>query len=114
MSDILAQLDAVISSRIAEADPSSSYVAKLHHSGLDRILKKLGEESAETIIAAKNAAQSEDKQELIGECADLIFHMLVMLAHTGLNSTDVSAELARRFNISGLTEKAARPVSDKI
>lgn len=114
MTDVLTQLDAVIAQRIADADPSSSYVAKLHHSGLDRILKKVGEEAAETIIAAKNLGADGDRQELVGECADLVFHMLVMLAHSGLSSADVSAELARRFDISGIAEKAARPQTDKI
>lgn len=114
MSDVLAQLDAIITDRLNNADPSSSYVAKLQYSGIDRILKKVGEECAETIIAAKNLTAGGEPEELVSECADLIFHVLVMLANAGLSSADVSAELARRFEISGLAEKAARPGTDTI
>jgi phosphoribosyl-ATP pyrophosphohydrolase len=86
------------------ADPQSSYVAKLYAKGLDSILKKVGEEAAETIIAAKNG----DKEHLIYETADLWFHTLVMLAQVGLKPQDVLDELARREGLSGIVEKASR------
>lgn len=100
-----------ILSRIAEtleqrktADPGVSYVAKLYAKGLDAILKKIGEEATETVIAAKNG----DREHLIYETADLWFHTLVMLASQGLHPNDVLSELARREGYSGITEKAAR------
>ena len=114
MSDVLSQLDQVIEQRIGNADPSSSYVAKLHYSGIDRILKKVGEESAETLIAAKNVAAGADGSELVAEVADLWFHLAVLLKHSGLGSEDVLAELARRFDMSGLEEKASRAPTDKL
>lgn len=86
------------------ADPESSYVAKLHHKGLDAILKKIGEEATETILASKGGK----KEEIIYETADLWFHSLVMLSHHGLSHNDILKELARRFDLSGLEEKANR------
>ncbi len=103
MSDTLKQLDQVLQQRKQE-DPSSSYVASLYHKGLDTILKKIGEEATETVIAAK----SDDKQQVIYETADLWFHTLVLLAQQGLSSDDVLKELERRFGLSGLDEKASR------
>jgi phosphoribosyl-ATP pyrophosphohydrolase len=103
MSDTLARLAAVLESR-KTADPQSSYVAKLYAKGMDSILKKVGEEAAETIIAAKDG----DPQKIIYETADLWFHTLVMLAHAGLHPDDILQELARREGLSGLEEKAAR------
>ncbi|ORU89860.1 MAG: phosphoribosyl-ATP pyrophosphatase [Cycloclasticus sp. symbiont of Poecilosclerida sp. M] len=103
MSDILKQLEAVLQQRKSE-DPSSSYAASLYAKGLDSILKKIGEESAETIIAAK----SGDKEQIIYETADLWFHTLVMLAQQDLSSDAVLKELERRFGLSGLDEKASR------
>ena len=103
MSDILKQLDAVLEAR-KEASPDNSYVASLYHKGLDAMLKKVGEEAVETIMAAKDG----DKDHLIYEVADLWFHTMVLLAHHDLNSTHVETELARRFGLSGLAEKAAR------
>ncbi len=103
MSDILAKLAEVLEQR-KKADPGSSYVAGLYEKGLDSILKKVGEEAAETIIAAK----SGDPDQLIYETADLWFHTLVMLAQQGLKPDDVLAELDRRFGLSGLDEKSAR------
>lgn len=100
---VLAALDGILQAR-READPDSSYVAALYHKGLDAILKKVGEESAETIIAAKG----EDRAALVYETADLWFHTLVMLAACDLSSADVLAELERRFGLSGLDEKASR------
>lgn len=104
MSDTLNRLAEVLESR-KSADPQSSYVAKLYAKGVDGILKKVGEEAAETIIAAKDG----DRQKIIYETADLWFHTLVMLAHVGLHPNDILNELARREGLSGLEEKAARP-----
>lgn len=103
MSELLTALDAVLQER-KQADPSASYVAKLYAQGTDTILKKLGEEAAELIIAAKNGSP----QEIIHETADVWFHSLVLLSSLGLSSQDVLAELERRFGLSGLTEKAQR------
>lgn len=104
MTDTLNRLADLLEQR-KSADPQSSYVAKLYAKGMDSILKKVGEESAETIIAAKNG----DKEHLIYETADLWFHTLVMLAHAGLKPQDILDELARREGLSGLVEKASRP-----
>ena len=101
--DILAQLMQVLESR-KQADADSSYVASLYSKGLDSILKKIGEESAETIIAAKG----NDDGQIIYEMADLWFHSLVLLAHKGLSVEQVLTELERRFGLSGLQEKASR------
>jgi phosphoribosyl-ATP pyrophosphohydrolase len=103
MSDILQQLAAVLEQRKG-GDPDSSYVAGLYDKGLDAILKKVGEEATETVMAAKDGQQ----EQLVYETADLWFHTLVMLAHQGLGPDDVLAELARRFGLSGLEEKASR------
>ena len=107
MSDILTQLDTILAAR-KSADADNSYVASLHHKGLNKILEKVGEECTETLIAAKDAEQSGDNKDLISETADLWFHSLVMLSHLGENADSVLAELARRFDISGLDEKASR------
>jgi phosphoribosyl-ATP pyrophosphohydrolase len=101
--DILLRLMAVLASR-KDADADSSYVAGLYAKGLDSILKKIGEESTETIIAAK----SGDKQQIVYETADLWFHCLVMLAQQNLDVRLVLEELERRFGVSGIDEKAAR------
>lgn len=103
MSDVLQQLAAILESR-KQAEPDSSYVAGLYARGLDAILKKVGEEAAETLLAAKNG----DPQQLIHETADLWFHTLVLLAQQGLGPDAVLDELQRRFGRSGLAEKAAR------
>lgn len=87
------------------ADPGSSYVAGLYAKGDDAILKKIGEEATEAILAAKGG----DKLQLVRETADLWFHCLIMLAHAGLGPDDVLSELRRREGISGLDEKASRP-----
>jgi phosphoribosyl-ATP pyrophosphohydrolase len=105
---VLPALHDVLEQRKREAAPDSSYVAKLHHDGIDKILKKVGEECAETIIAAKNVAAGGDKQALVYETADLWFHTLVMLSHVGSDYRAVLQELERRFDLSGLAEKAAR------
>lgn len=103
MSDVLDRLAELLEQR-KSADPQSSYVAKLYAKGMDSILKKVGEEAAETIIAAKDG----DPQKIVYETADLWFHCMVMLAQAGLKPQDVLDELARREGLSGLTEKAAR------
>ena len=107
MSDILQQLGDILEERKgAEAD--SSYVSSLYHKGLNKILEKVGEEATETILAAKDAETSGDNQEVIYETADLWFHSLVALAKLGERPEAVVNELARRFNMSGLEEKASR------
>ncbi len=107
MAEFLAQLDAALRERRA-ADPGESYVASLHHKGLDRILEKVGEEATEMILAAKGAERSGDSGELVRETADLWFHCLVALAHLGSDSGAVLGELRRRFGASGLAEKESR------
>ena len=99
----LQRLAAVLEQR-KQADPEASYVATLYRKGLDAILKKIGEEATETVIAAKGG----DTQQLVYETADLWFHTLVLLAHQGVGPEQVLNELERRFGLSGLEEKAAR------
>ncbi|WP_110686273.1 phosphoribosyl-ATP diphosphatase [Salinicola aestuarinus] len=109
MSDTLERLTDVLESR-RSADPDSSYVAGLHHRGLNKILEKVGEEATETLLAAKDvkADDAESRQALIGEVADLWFHSLVMLSHLDIDHREILDELARRFGVSGLDEKASR------
>ena len=110
MSVTLARLAQVIESRKPEngGDPATSYVAKLFAKGDDAILKKIGEEATETVMAAKDARVSGDSTKLLYECADLWFHSLVLLAKFDLTPQQVLDELARREGVSGLEEKAAR------
>jgi phosphoribosyl-ATP pyrophosphohydrolase len=105
--DILARLGATIASRRG-GDPDQSYVARLLHKGEDAILKKIGEEATETVMAAKDGVPAK----IVAETADLWFHTLVMLAHYNLTPADVLAELARREGTSGIDEKALRPQRD--
>ncbi|MES2918014.1 MAG: phosphoribosyl-ATP diphosphatase [Pseudomonadota bacterium] len=107
-NDILTALAAVLEAR-KQASPESSYVASLHHKGLNKILEKVGEECTETLIAAKDAAVSGQQDDLVYETADLWFHTLVMLSHFNVSPDAVLNELARRFDLSGHAEKAARP-----
>lgn len=107
MSDVLNELGAILEQR-RQADADSSYVASLHAKGLNKILEKVGEEATETIIAAKDAQHSNDNRDVIYETADLWFHSLVMLSHLGESPQVVVDELARRFGMSGLEEKASR------
>lgn len=109
MQDVLDELDKVLQQRKQQADPKQSYVASLHHQGLNKILEKVGEEATETILAAKDADKGGNKQALINETADLWFHSLIMLSHLGENYKSVLEELERRFDLSGLEEKAQRP-----
>jgi phosphoribosyl-ATP pyrophosphohydrolase len=110
MSTTLARLAAVIESRKPEngGDPATSYVAKLFAKGDDAILKKIGEEATETVMAAKDARVSGDSSKVLYECADLWFHSMVLLAKFDLTPQQVLDELARREGMSGLEEKAAR------
>ncbi len=101
--DVLTELAQTLENR-KNADPDSSYVASLYDKGLDEILKKIGEEATEVVIAAK----SGEKTAIINETADLWFHTLVMLAQQGLGPDDILSELDRRFGLSGLEEKANR------
>ena len=103
MNDVLARLAEVVHGRNG-GDPERSYVSRLLSRGEDAILKKIGEEATETVMAAKDGAP----ERIIAETADLWFHCLVMLAHYGLRPEDVLAELARREGLSGLEEKALR------
>lgn len=107
MNDTLAALDKVLSER-KQALPDSSYVASLYHKGLNKILEKVGEEATETLLAAKDAEHSKQYDDVIYETADLWFHTLVMLHKLDLSSADVLKELERRFDLSGLVEKANR------
>lgn len=104
--DTLARLAEVIESRKG-GDPEKSYVARLFHKGTDTILKKVGEEATETVMAGKDG----DRAKIVYEVADLWFHSLVALAHFGLKPDDVLAELARREGLSGLQEFAQRTTS---
>ena len=103
MTDTLIRLEAIIRER-RSADPALSYVAKLTHAGRAKIAQKLGEESVEAVIAAV----TDDRNGVISESADLLFHLAVLLADMGIPMTDVLAELDRREGVSGLTEKANR------
>ena len=107
MDDLLTALDKVLAER-RTASPDSSYVAALNDEGINRILEKVGEEAIEVILAAKDAAENGDSQALVNEVADLWFHTMVMLAHLGLDHTDVLKVLDARMGLSGLAEKAAR------
>jgi len=102
-ANVLARIAAALEARKG-ADPATSYVAALFAKGDDAILKKIGEEATETVMAAKD----DDKIRIVSEIADLWFHCLVLLARHGLGPDDVLAELARREGTSGHAEKAAR------
>ena len=102
-NDILERLAETLEAR-KQAAPETSYVAKLFSRGEDAILKKIGEETTEVLLAAKGG----DKTHLVYETADLWFHCMVLLAQHGLSADDVLRELARREGVSGITEKAGR------
>lgn len=104
MEDRLARLEAVVAERRI-ADPASSYVASLAQKGRSKMAQKLGEEATETVIAAIE----DNREEVVKESADLLFHLACLLADMGLSFTDILAELDRREGTSGLVEKAARP-----
>ncbi|MDT8397566.1 MAG: phosphoribosyl-ATP diphosphatase [Pseudomonadales bacterium] len=107
MNDTLDRLATIIEER-KNADPASSYVAKLQHGGLNKILEKVGEEAVETILAARDSEQNGDTSQLVHETADLWFHCLVMLSRLNTGPQAVLHELERRFGVSGLQEKASR------
>lgn len=103
MDDIFKQLEVILEQR-KEASADSSYVSSLYKKGVDEILKKIGEESAEVIMAAKDGVDSK----IIYEVADLWFHTLVLLRHKNIEVDKIEQELSRRFGLSGLEEKANR------
>ncbi len=107
MDNLLTALEKVLAER-KTASPDSSYIAALNAGGLNKILEKVGEEATEVILAAKDAAEGSDPEEVVKEVADLWFHTMVMLAHFDLNHTDVLRVLDARMGLSGLAEKAAR------
>lgn len=107
MTDVLKHLGEVLEQRKA-ASADTSYVASLHAKGINKILEKVGAECTETIIAAKDAKLSGDNHDVIYETADLWFHSLVMLSHLGESPEAVLKELERRFDMSGIEEKASR------
>jgi phosphoribosyl-ATP pyrophosphohydrolase len=102
-NDIIEELTRVLESR-KNADPTSSYVAALYSKGLDAILKKVGEEATETVLAAKDG----DRQHIVHETADLWFHTMVMLLQFDIQPSEVLLELKARFGTSGLAEKESR------
>ena len=106
-ADTLLRLAAIIDSRKG-GDPDISYVSRLFHKGDDAVLKKIGEEATEVVLAAKDARHGGAPKALVGEVADLWFHCLVMLSHFDLGPADVLAELERREGLSGIEEKALR------
>jgi phosphoribosyl-ATP pyrophosphohydrolase len=103
MNQVLQELAQILEQRKLES-AEKSYVASLYKKGLDGILKKIGEEATETVMAAKDG----NKDKIVYETADLWFHCMVLLAHQGLGPDDVLSELQRRFGLSGLEEKAGR------
>ena len=105
--DTLLRLAAVIDGRKG-GDPDQSYVSRLFHKGDDAVLKKIGEEATEVVLAAKDVRQGGAPTALVSEVADLWFHSMVALAHYGLSPADVVAELERREGTSGIEEKALR------
>lgn len=102
-SEVLIELEKVLEQR-KRADPNSSYVASLYSKGIDSILKKVGEEATELVIAAKGGK----REEILYEAADLWFHSMILLAEKNIELTDVLAELERRFGLSGIEEKNSR------
>jgi phosphoribosyl-ATP pyrophosphohydrolase len=115
MSDTLKRLAEIIESRKPAngGDPDKSYVARLLAKGDDAILKKIGEEATETVMAAKDARAGGDPGKVVYECADLWFHTLLMLAQFNLKPQDVLDELERRVGTSGIEEKANRKLDQR-
>ncbi len=113
--DHLARLAQIIESRkVANGgDPEKSYVARLLAKGDDAILKKIGEEATETVMAAKDVRHGADASKLLYECADLWFHSMIMLAQFNLTPQQVIDELVRREGISGIEEKANRKLQER-
>ena len=115
MSDVLSRLAQVIESRKPEAggNPETSYVSRLFDKGDDAILKKIGEEATETVMAAKDVRSGADASKLVYVCADLWFHSLIMLARFDLSPQQVLDELARREGLSGIEEMANRKLKER-
>ena len=115
MSDILLRLAQIIETRkpAAGGDPDASYIARLFAKGDDAILKKIGEEATEAVMAAKDVRYGADANKLVYECADLWFHSLIMLAQFDLSPQQVLDELARREGVSGIEEKANRKLQSR-
>ena len=115
MSYILQRLASVIESRKLEAggDPDKSYVSRLFQKGDDAILKKIGEEATETVMAAKDVRHGAEADKLVYECADLWFHSMIMLSRFGLSPQQVLDELARREGLSGIEEMANRKLQQR-
>jgi phosphoribosyl-ATP pyrophosphohydrolase len=115
MNDTLQRLAQIIETRkpAAGGDPERSYVARLFAKGDDAILKKIGEEATEAVMAAKDVRQGSDPDKLVYECADLWFHSLIMLAQFNLTPQQVLDELARREGMSGIEEKASRKLQSR-
>jgi len=111
-ADTLLRLAAIIDSRKG-GDPDVSYVSRLFHKGDDAVLKKIGEEATEVVLAAKDVRLGAERKALVSETADLWFHCLVMLSHFDLSPADVLAELERREGLSGIEEKALRKSRDR-
>jgi phosphoribosyl-ATP pyrophosphohydrolase len=107
MSDVLEQLATTLAER-RHGDPEKSYVASLHHKGLNKILEKIGEEATEVVLAAKDADVEGGRKAVIGEVADLWFHSMVMLSHLDIDVGEIGQCLQQRFGVSGLDEKASR------
>lgn len=105
--NVLDELTQVLAAR-RDAAPESSYVASLHHAGLNRILEKVGEEATEVIVAAKDAGSSGNTDDLVKEIADLWFHSMVLLSHLNTDASAVLAVLESRFGTSGHVEKRSR------
>ncbi|CAH2791502.1 MAG: Phosphoribosyl-ATP pyrophosphatase (EC [uncultured Caballeronia sp.] len=110
--DTLLRLAAIIDSRKG-GNPEQSYVSRLFHKGDDAVLKKIGEEATEVVLAAKDTRHGGAPKAIVGEVADLWFHCLVMLSHFDLGPADVIAELKRREGVSGIEEKALRKSRDR-
>ena len=115
MNDTLQRLAQIIETRkpAAGGDPEISYVARLFAKGDDAILKKIGEEATEAVMAAKDVRQGADPNKLVYECADLWFHSLIMLSQFNLTPQQVIDELARREGVSGIEEKANRKLQNR-
>lgn len=115
MNDTLQRLAQIIETRkpAQGGDPERSYVARLFAKGDDAILKKIGEEATEAVMAAKDVRQGVDPDKLVYECADLWFHSLIMLAQFNLTPQQVLDELARREGVSGIEEKANRKLQSR-
>lgn len=112
MASVFEELEQVLQAR-RSAQPEQSYVASLYAQGLNKILEKVGEESTEVILAAKDVESGAAAEHVVYEVADLWFHLMVMLSHQGLSLAQVEQELARRFGLSGHVEKASRTQSMK-